>query len=225
MTVTYTVRRAQTRPALDGAWDSPAWKQADTAELTNFRPESSDHRPRVLARLLYDASGLFGRFRVEDRFVRSVVTQYHGPVCTDSCVEFFVKPKADKGHLNFEFNCGGTLLASYIADPTRIPGGFKQFTPLPKEDGEKVTIYHSMPAVVEPEIKEPTTWFIGYHIPFALLEKYAGPLGKVGGQTWTANFYKCGDDTSHEHWASWSPVDQLNFHLPRCFGTLVFEKG
>jgi hypothetical protein len=81
-----------------------------------------------------------------------------------------------------------------------------------------------MPEVVEPEIREPTIWFLEFHIPFALFEKHVGPLGKVGGQTWTANFYKCGDKTSHPHWASWSPVDKLNFHLPRCFGNLVFEK-
>jgi hypothetical protein len=42
------------------------------------------------------------------------------------------------------------------------------------------------------------------------------------GNLWRANFYKCGDDTSHPHWAAWSPVDELNFHLPRCFGRLGF---
>ncbi|MEW6117215.1 MAG: carbohydrate-binding family 9-like protein, partial [Nitrospirota bacterium] len=40
---------------------------------------------------------------------------------------------------------------------------------------------------------------------------------------WRANFYKCGDATSHPHWASWAPVEALNFHLPHCFGTICFE--
>jgi hypothetical protein len=77
--------------------------------------------------------------------------------------------------------------------------------------------------VVEPEIQEPTTWFIEFRIPISLLEKYVGPIGDPRGQRWTANFYKCGDKTSHPHWISWAPVDQLNFHLPRCFGPIVFE--
>ena len=36
-------------------------------------------------------------------------------------------------------------------------------------------------------------------------------------------FFKCGDKTSHPHWASWNPVDELNFHLPRCFSEIIFE--
>jgi hypothetical protein len=48
-------------------------------------------------------------------------------------------------------------------------------------------------------------------------------LGKIGGQSWRGNFFKCAEEISHPHWASWSPVDELNFHLPRCFGTIHFE--
>ncbi|MCD6337129.1 MAG: hypothetical protein J7M01_02720, partial [Candidatus Marinimicrobia bacterium] len=36
------------------------------------------------------------------------------------------------------------------------------------------------------------------------------------------NLYKCGDKTSHPHWASWSPIDKLNFHQPKHFGEFVF---
>jgi hypothetical protein len=45
----------------------------------------------------------------------------------------------------------------------------------------------------------------------------------VSGQVWHANFYKCGDHTSHKHWASWQPVKELNFHRPEDFGDIVFE--
>jgi len=76
--------------------------------------------------------------------------------------------------------------------------------------------------VVEPEIQSPIEWMLEFHIPIKLLEKHAGPVGDPAGQTWRANFYKCGDRTSHPHWASWSNVDELNFHLPRCFGALIF---
>jgi hypothetical protein len=53
-----------------------------------------------------------------------------------------------------------------------------------------------------------------------VLEKYAGKLGKIAGQTWRGNFYKCGNETSHPHWGAWSPVTELNFHLPASFGTI-----
>jgi len=124
----YTVRPAHIRPDMQGAWSGAAWEQADTLEIANFRPESSDHRPRTYARLLYDRDGIFGIFLVRDRYVRCVHTHYMDPVYKDSCVEFFVQPKADRGYFNFEFNCGGSLLCFYIVDPTRVPNGFKDFT-------------------------------------------------------------------------------------------------
>ncbi len=215
----YRVRRARIRPDLRGDWGSPAWQQAGVADIAHFRPESSDHRPRAQARLLYDDAGLYGIFRVEDRYVRSVQTAYQGPVCTDSCVEFFVRPKADAGYFNFEFNCGGTLLCSTITQP-RVESAIRL---LPPEEGVQVRIFHSMPPVVEPEIQDPTTWVIEYAIPLDIFSRYVGPLGTLAGQVWRANFYKCGDRTSHPHWAAWSPVDRLDFHMPECFGRLMFE--
>ena len=79
-----------------------------------------------------------------------------------------------------------------------------------------------MPAVVDPEITAKKTWQLVFRIPFALLAQYSGSLSIEKGAVWRANFYKCGDETSHPHWASWRPVDALNFHLPRCFGYLQF---
>lgn len=221
----YTVRWAGIRPELEGAWDGLAWQQADTLEIAHFRPESSDHRPRVQARLLYDQAHLYGIYRVQDRFVRCIHTRYLDPVYQDSCVELFLQPRAELGYFNFEFNCGGALLSYYVVDPTRLPGGLRDFTPLAEEDARRVAIYHSLPPTVEPELAAPTEWRLEFRMPFALLERYVGPLGCVSGQEWRANLYKCADGTSHPHWASWAPVDELNFHLPRCFGILRFGDG
>lgn len=219
----HVIKYTDTAPSLEDAWESPEWSKSGFIELAHFRPEGSSHRPRTRAKLLYGNDGLYGMFRVEDRYVVCRHTGYMDPVYNDSCVEFFIKPKKDSGYFNFEFNCGGALLASYIVDHTRTDNGFKDFTPLPEEDGAMVEIYHSLPTVVEPEIMEPTTWHLAFFIPYTLLEKFVGPLGSLCGQQWTANFYKCGDNTSHPHWASWSPVTDLNFHLPECFGQIHFE--
>ncbi len=219
----YIVRSAVIKPDLAGQWDGPAWDQADTLELPHFRPEGSDHKPKTAVRLLYGQTGIFGIFRVEDRYVRSIHAEYLSPVYKDSCVEFFVKPKQDRGYFNFEFNCSGALLCSYLIDPTRTSEGFRDFTKLPEENGKQILIYHSLPDIVEPEIREPVTWFLEFFIPFSLLEQYVGTIGNVAGQSWQANFYKCGDETSHPHWASWTPLPEKNFHLPECFETLSFE--
>ena len=220
---TYTVKRIATPPALDGDFTTGVWAGAEEGRVAWFRPESSDHRPDVRFRLLHDDASIYVRFEVQDRFVRSVQTTYQGAVCADSCVEFFVQPRVDRGYFNFEVNAGGALLLFYIEDATRVPGGFAKYQQVPMAWGRKVQIWHSLPAVVEPEIAGPVTWNIGYRVPTALLEAYVGPLGSMSGQIWRANFYKCGDQTSHPHWASWSPLTALNFHLPECFGKLALE--
>jgi hypothetical protein len=217
----YMIRTVPQPPALEAEWGAGAWGAAPEGRITNFHARGSDHRPDTRFRVLRDATHLHVQFAVEDRYVRSVQTEYQGPVCTDSCVEFFVQPRADRGYFNFEINAGGTLLLFYIEDSRRTPEGFAKFGPVAAEWGRQVAIWHSLPAVVEPELPGPLSWRVAYRIPVALLEAYTGPLGPLAGQTWRANFYKCGDQTSHPHWGSWAPITALDFHLPDCFGDLV----
>ena len=218
----YPIFPARERPEFKGWWDGAAWQGKPVLEISNFRPESSDHRPVTQAKLIYSLEGLYGLFRVQDRFIRCVHRRYQDPVYHDSCVEFFVEPIEDKGYFNFEFNCGGALRASYIEDPTRSGSGFRVYQRLSKQESRQVLIYHSLPSVVEPELEVETTWFLEFYIPHALLEKYTGPVDISPGATWRANLFKCADQSSHPHWAAWSPVDELNFHLPHCFGTIAF---
>ena len=219
----YTIKAAKKRPEFQGLWDGLAWSRADTLELENFRPEGSEHRPKTAVRLLYNEEGIFGIFRVDDRYVRCVRTRYGEPVYKDSCVEFFVRPKPEKGYFNFEFNCGGALLCSYITNPERPADGFKEYVLIPETEGKAIEIFHSMPRVVDLEIADLTGWTLEFFMPFSLLEKYSGPIGDIHGQEWTANFFKCGDETSHPHWVSWQPLPSLNFHMPGYFGLVKFD--
>jgi hypothetical protein len=222
--MSYTVHRVDAVPVLDGNWGAAVWQQAETLAIAHVRPESSDHHPKVEARLLHDGAMIFGLYRVQDRYVRVAQRGFQAPVCRDSCVEFFFQPHAGPGYFNFEFSAGGSFLCSYIRDCTRIgDDGFADFELLGPEAEAAVPVYHSLSETVDPEIAEPTTWVVQFAIPVCMLEAYAGHLGNLHGRTWTANFYKCGDETSHPHWLSWAPVDELNFHLPRCFQPIVFE--
>lgn len=220
----HIVRRASEAVMLDGRWDGPAWKTATPLTVGLFHAKSSPHRPKVQVKLAYDAEAVCGIFLVRDRYVTCTRTEYQSSVCRDSCVEFFVQPKPDKGYLNFEMNCGGALLTSYITDATRTETGFRGCEPVPWELGSRVGLYHSMPYIVKPEVQEETTWVVEFRIPLAVFEHYTGPLGALAGQEWRANLYKCADDSSHPHWASWSPIgEELNFHQPDRFGVLHFE--
>lgn len=224
-TRSYTVHAVAAPPPLEGEFAGGPWAKAEEGNVDRFWPAGSDHRPDVRFRVLHDAANVYVRFQVADRYVRAVQTAYQGSVCTDSCVEFFVRPKAGAGYFNFEMNAGGTLLLYYIEDAARVPGGFAKFRPVPEEWARRIRVWHSLPAVIEPEMPGPVTWQVAYAVPVALFEAHTGPLGSIGGQTWRANFFKCADKTSHPHWATWSPITALNFHLPECFGELRLEEG
>lgn len=229
----YVVKRATATPALTGQWDSPAWSAANTLKVSHFFPSEqnagvSDHRPKTEARVLYDDKGVYVHFFVHDQYVRCIETEYHGKVWEDAAVEFFVQPKADRGYFNCEINCGGTMLLSYHENPDYTgPATTREGGTVPWDLAQQVTIYHSMPKTVDPEIADPVTWQIEYFIPFSLLEQYVGPLGDVAGQEWRANFYKIATNNSHPHYGAWSPIlEGASFHAPQFFGVLKFaEEG
>ena len=228
---TYVVQRAVSMAELTGQararlprsqWDGAAWGKAETFTVGHFHERSSDHHPKVQGKLLYTDKGIYVIFKVDDRYVISKHTEYQDPVCRDSCVEFFVQPKPGKGYLNFEINCGGTLLLQYHE---RDKDGKDVCVPVPTEAAQGITIYHSTPETVVPEISEETTWYVEYFVPFSIFEHSVGPLGPVTGQAWRANFYKCADQSSHPHWGAWAPIgEELSFHQPRFFGTIRFAE-
>lgn len=222
----YTLERASEKPKLDGDWEGAAWKNVPVIDITHFyRTDLSDHRPKTQAKAVFDDLGIYIHFRVEDRYVRAVETKYHGKVWEDACVEFFVQPKPERGYFNFEINCGGTMLLSYQENPDWKGDSLRRAGKVPWRLAKDVSIFHSMPETVEPEQAEPVVWQVEYFIPFEVLEAYLGELGPPSGQAWRANFYKCAENNSHPHWASWSPIQgELSFHKPEFFAPITFAK-
>lgn len=219
----YTVHRASSSPADLLNFDAPFWEPAQILKIDHFYPQSSDHRPVVRAKLLHDEQNIYIVFDVQDQFVRVVAKGYQSAVCRDACVEFFVRPKPDKAYLNFETSGGGAMLCYFIENHERTDGGFKKFAKVTDQWLDQIKVLHTLPPRVEPEIAEPTHWSLAYAIPRTLIEAHVGPLGTLAGQTWRANFFKCADDCSHPHWASWSPIEgKLNFHVPQYFGQITF---
>jgi len=216
----YIIQTVGIQPEMVGKWNGAAWSNVAAHEIGYFRPESSPHKPVTRFKLQYDSRGLYGIFKVKDRFVRCIHTDYQSDVFKDSCVEIFLEPKAGRGYFNFEFNCGGTLLAYHILDSKRTNGKFKDYVVLSEEADSLIKRFHSTPATVDPEVLEPLDWYLEFFIPFSVMENFVGPINTEEG--WRGNLYKCGDDTSQPHWGAWSPVDELDFHRPINFGRLHF---
>lgn len=206
-------------------WEDAAWAGREVARIASFRPESNpDGRPQTEVKLAYSKEAIHGIFRVSGERARCVRTNYFDEVWKDSCVEFFVQPRPDMGYFNCEFNCGGGFLCGYITDPARNSDGvLRGLHRVPEGLGASIQTRSSRPGATNPETAEPVDWTLAFRLPVSVFEPYIGKVELRPGQSWRCNFFKCAEEVSRPHWASWAPVDEFNFHLPRCFGTLRFS--
>ena len=217
----YRVKNIKFSARMDEAWDRVPWNSIPSLAVNHHMGPMPDHFPRTEAKLFFDGKALCLLFRVEDQYVRAVAGHDQDNVFEDSCVEFFFTPGTDvsKGYFNLEMNCGGILLFHFQT------GRGKNRIIIPGKEGEKISRWSSLPPRVDPEIQEPLTWTLSCRLPLGLLEQYTLVTHPAPGVQWRANFYKCGDKTSHPHWLTWSPVDlpRPDFHRPEFFGTLEFD--
>jgi len=226
----YTIAKAKILPVFGkDCWNNKTWENIKAEELKIYhQPHYDNYKPVTKVKLQYDAQGLYGLFKVEDKYVISLQKKHLLPVCDDSCVEFFVQPQPPDAqgvcrYLNLEFNCGGKLLTRCNVRDLEGKGAGNP-VPFEEADLNQLVIYHSLPDVVEKEIPADVTWYLGFYIPFSIFSKYCGAPVPKPGDVWYGNFYKCGNKTSHPHYVSWAPLAKLNFHLPKSFSTLIFEK-
>ena len=215
------VTRLKQPPKIDANWDKLPWRDIQPLPIRLHMGDRPEHFPKAEVKIACDHAALYLIFRVEDQYVRAVTNKYQGSVCSDSCVEFFFTPGADvsQGYFNLEMNCGGTSLFWF----QRAQG--KDAVKIPEDEFGKITKAHSLPRIVDPEITTPVTWTVEYRLPLEILKKHCPMTPPAPGVVWRANFYKCGDATSHPHWLTWSPVrvPKPQFHLPEFFGKLEFE--
>ena len=219
---TYTVKRLREAMKIDGNWNKPQWRSVKALYLSHYMGQIPSFRPKVHVKMMYDDDNLYVIFKVNDRFVRSVIEEYNGPVSTDACVEFFFSPDINfpERYFNLEINAGGVPLMAYHVYQQ------KEYQKFSVEDLKKIEIAHSLPGKVDPQITMPVIWTIEYKLSFSILKKYGSVIYPEAGKTWNANFYKTASKGSNPHYITWSRVDNSkpNFHLPQFFGKLNFSK-
>ena len=220
-TPVYQVKKLKKPMKIDADWNKSQWKKIKEINILQHMGKIPAFIPTAKAKMMYDEQNVYVIFLVNDRFVRSVAEEYNGPVFRDACVEFFFSPDTSlpDGYFNLETNAGGAILMHYQIfqkTPNQV---------LAADDIKKIEIAHSLPAKVDPEIKEPVTWTLEYRIPIDMLKKFSNVTQPKAGVTWRANFFKTASTTSNPHYITWSFVDNPTprFHLPQFFGTLRFK--
>lgn len=157
----------------------------------------------------YSPDYLWLCFEVAKDHFRSRAVNDQEAVWEDSCVEFFMTTDINPDHpntlyRNFEFNSQGICLSAY--------GSKREREFLSTSEMRQIQRF---PGKLSNDLPEGTLfdWQLTVAIPLKI-------LGLVPGNSFRANFYKCGDLTLSPHFLSWSSIDSAepDFHLPRFFG-------
>jgi hypothetical protein len=219
-----TVRRADGPLPLTETVEG-AWADADVARIDEFNWYESGPRPVTEVRALYDDEALYLRYDVEDPSIVSHVTDLHGSVHTDSCVEFFATPNPGENanYLNFEANPCGFFKMTWMEPGWDVRDIGREYLSESRAAEVGITTSESGPT------RDPTDndehWWLAARFPFETLSALTGlALAPNSGDRWRANFHRTGVESRSQE-ASWNPIGtpEKQFHSPGHFGWLVFD--
>ncbi len=196
---TYVVKNA---PCHRGVLD-PAWENVEKAKIDICPWKEYPLKPNSSAKLLWSSGGISVLLESDEKPLVGKETKKNGLVCKDSCMEFFLSPKAgDARYLNIEVNGLGVMhIGLGEGRGARI---HPDFEPSDFRCESYIT---------------PSTWRLCYFIPFSFIDSVFGSHDT----DMRGNFYKCGDDTGHEHYVVWNEVSAPapDYHRPEFFGRIT----
>lgn len=177
--------------------------------------EAFPYRPGLKFRIGHTGNEIWLKFYVNEKNILAQETRTNGDVYKDSTVEFFISIDG-KNYYNFEFNCIGTIHIGYGA-------GRENRKPVTPKIAELIKIESSLGDQAFAEISGDFNWEMMICIPLEAFE--FDELKSVSGIKATANFYKCGDETSDPHFVTWNAIGTENpdYHCPEYFGQVEFE--
>ena len=213
----YEIQRAQGPIQIDGKLDEDDWKRAKDVGEFDFPWFEKGDKERTVAKLLWDDENLYVSWLAHDRHISASVTQRHGPVSKDDCVEIFLSPNPDKvkNYYTFEINAIGTMLNRARTDwwtgpPTWEPEGVRYRT-----------TFHGLSK--KDESPQDEYWIVEAAIPLKNFARDASHTPPRAGDQWRLNLQRLGGITNAQA-STWAPLPQgiRSFHTPDAFGTVRF---
>ena len=194
---------------IDGNLDKPEWNPAPEVALvdtvTGDKPKQS-----TSVKLMWSDDYLYAGFLCEDNYINASLTGYNDKLYEEEVVEIFIDDNRDlKTYVEIEVNPLNALLHYYIdKNPERY---FLRFARIEKTVKSAVC-----------RNDEKGFWSVEIAVPFTELAS-SDHNPPVKGDRWLINLYRIDrpQDGTVEY-SAWSPTYKVNFHMPECFGQLVF---
>ncbi|MGV3721095.1 MAG: carbohydrate-binding family 9-like protein, partial [Actinomycetota bacterium] len=214
----YECRQAAGAIVVDGSLDDDGW--AGVAALSPLVHANGEGQPinATEVRACWDAANLYVSFACKDSDIWANYEHRDDPLYDEEVVELFLCPKGDLRHY-FEME----------VSPANVIFDAKVFNP----EGDRATMLvdreWNAPGLrtavrVSGTLNDRTSpdigWIAEVAVPFADLGLSGPP---APGTVWRANFYRI-ERGAQTEFTAWSPTykDPADFHVPACFGELVF---
>jgi hypothetical protein len=168
-------------------------------------------KPECAFAIAHGNNCIFLKFFITEDHLLVRFTQPNDWVFQDSCVEIFVAFNDNVGYYNIEFNSIGTCYFGYSRGRDDIGAADIE---LVKKIKSSTLLYNEGDKI---------KWELTVIVPTEVF--YLHPNLALAGQSYRANFYKCGDDLPVPHYLTWNNIESAepNFHLPEFFGELNFK--
>jgi hypothetical protein len=213
----YEILRASSPPVIDGKLDEADWRNAPSVGDFSFPWFKEGQKEQTVAKLLWDDENLYVSWYARDNHISAYVTERHGPVSRDDCVEIFISPNPDKvkNYYNFEINVIGTILSQARTDWRT---GSLNWDP---EGMQFRTSYHGL--AKKDESPDDTFWIVEAAIPLKNFAKDAVHTPPQEGDRWRLNLQRLGGKTDAQL-SAWAPYPEgrVSFHQPEYFGWVRF---
>jgi len=189
--------------------------QTVTNQIDTINWPAYNYKPKLSFRIGHTGKEIWLKYYVNEKYVLAQETHTNGAVHKDSCVEFFISVDG-KNYYNLEINCIGTVHLAY--GPGRSDRKFVE-----PQIIKKIEVESSLGNQPFQEKSGNFEWEMMIRVP---VQSFAfDNIKSLNGLKATANFYKCGDDTTIPHFVTWNPVGTENpdYHRPEFFGKVLFE--
>jgi len=213
----YDIYRAASPVTIDAKLDERDWQLAPSVGDFNFPWFKEGTKEQTVAKLLWDDENLYVSWYAYDRHISASVTQRHGPVSKDDCVEIFLSPNPDKvkNYYTFEINAIGTMLNRARTDWWTGPATWEP------EGVQYRTAYHGL--TKKDESPHDVHWIVEAAIPLKNFARDAAHTPPRDGERWRLNLQRLGGITNAQA-STWSPLPEAvrTFHTPEAFGWVRF---
>jgi len=214
----YECRQAAGGIVIDGSLDDDGW--AGVAALSPLVHSNGDGLPihATEVRVCWDETSLYASFACKDADIWANFEHRDDPLYDEEVVELFLCPTGDLRHY-FEIE----------VSPANVIFDAKVFNP----EGDRATMLVDrewnaaglrtgvrVSGTLNDRTSPDLGWIVEVAVPFADLG-LAGP--PEPGTVWRANFFRI-ERGAETELTAWSPTykDPADFHVPACFGELVF---